>query len=301
MARTSQRHARNGASKPSLHQRITDQIIADLEAGTRPWIKPWTSLGTSVRPVRACGTPYRGINTLLLWGEASRRGYTSPTWMTFAQALALGAHVCKGEQGSMVVYANQLQRTEADDTGAETERSIAFLKAYTVFNTQQIEGLPARFDPETTSPTEQESTQAALRFFEYCDMTIHQGGDQAYYAPGSDHIQMPHLSQFRDEESFVATLAHEATHWTKAKHRLDRDFGARSFGDAGYAKEELVAEIGSAFLCADLGLRLEPRPDHAAYLASWLAVLRGDTRFTFSAAAHAQRAVDYLGSLQPPP
>ena len=141
---------------------------------------------------------------------------------------------------------------------------------------------------------------AADGFFAATGADIRTGGTRAYYAIGSDHIQMPPFESFRDAESHAVTLGHEAVHWTRHPSRLARDLGRKRWGDEGYAAEELVAEIGSAFLCADLGITPEVREDHAAYIASWLEVLRNDTRFIVSAAAHAQRAVDYLHGLQPP-
>ncbi|MFN3669575.1 MAG: ArdC family protein [Brevundimonas sp.] len=287
-------------ARPDLYTRITDRIVAQLESGVRPWTRPWTASTSVSRPLRHDGTPYSGVNVLLLWAEAAERGYSRSTWMTFRQALALGAHVRKGERGATVVYANQLVRSEPDETGEAVERRIPFLKAYTVFNVEQIEGLPAGFAPAPTPAVNPDRRIAhAEAFFRGCGVEVRHGGGCAFYAPGPDYVQMPPFESFRGADDYYATLGHEATHWTRHPSRLDRDFGRRRHGDEGYAREELVAEIGAAFLCADLGLALEPREDHAAYIASWLEVLRGDRRFIFTAAAHAQRAVDYLKSLQP--
>ena len=282
-------------SRSDLHSRITRQIVAQLEAGVRPWSQPWAASESVSRPLRHDGTPYRGVNVVLLWGEAAARGFQSSTWMTFRQALALGAHVRKGEKGSTVVYADQLVRIDDDDAGEETTRRIPFLKAYTVFNVEQIEGLPASSAPAPAPVLNLGQRIArAETFFAATGADVRHGGGCAFYAPGPDFVQMPVFESFRDPEAYYATLGHELTHWTRHPARLDRDFGRRRHGDAGYAREELVAEIGAAFLCADLGLALEPREDHAAYVASWLEVLRDDKRFIFSAAAHAQRAVDFL-------
>jgi antirestriction protein ArdC len=222
--------------------------------------------------------------------------FSAPIWMTFRQAIELGGHVRKGEKGSPVVYANSISRTETDEaTGDATERSIPFLKAYTVFNVEQIEGLPGHFYARAESTRNPDERIAdAEAFFAATRADIRHGGDCAYYSPALDYIQMPDFTAFRDAQSYYATLAHEATHWTKHQNRLDRDFGRQRFGDDGYAREELVAELGAAFLCADLGLRLEDRDDHAAYIGHWLAVLKEDKRAIFAAAAHAQRAADYL-------
>ena len=144
-----------------------------------------------------------------------------------------------------------------------------------------------------------ERVEAADRFFAATGADVSHGGDRAFYAEGQDRVQMPPFEAFQDQISYYATLAHELTHWTKHPKRLDRDFGRKSWGDAGYAMEELVAELGAAFLAADLGLEAAPRPDHAAYIASWLKVLKEDKRAIFSAAAHAQRAVDFMLAMQP--
>ncbi len=287
-------------ARPDIHTRITQQIIAQLQAGVRPWTQPWKSATSVSRPLRHDGTPYNGVNVVLLWSEAVSRGFSRPTWMTFRQALALGAHVRKGERGAMVVYANQIVRDEADETGADVQHRIPFLKAYTVFNIDQIENLPDRYrEPQTVALNPDERIARIDAFFNHCGADIRHGGGSAYYAPGPDHVQMPPFECFATADDYYSTLGHEMTHWTRHPSRLDRDFGRQRFGDAGYAREELVAELGAAFLCADLGLALEPRDDHAAYIASWLQVLAENVRFVVSAASHAQKAVDHLKGLQP--
>ena len=290
-------------NRKDVYTRVTDRIIADLEKGTRTWMKPWSgehAAGRISRPLRHCGTPYRGMNILLLWAEAMEKGYAAPNWMTFKQALEFDAHVRKGEHGSLVVYANKITKTETNDKGEDTEREIPFLKGYTVFNVEQIEGLPERFyaKPENPLPLS-ERLESADHFLTATGATIQHGGNRAFYAPGRDLVQMPPFEAFRDKESYYATALHELTHWTSAKNRLDRSFDAKRFGDHGYAREELVAELGAAFLCADLGITPEIRDDHAAYLGHWLNVLKEDKRAIFSAAAHAQRAADFLHGLHP--
>ncbi|MGA0541452.1 ArdC family protein [Neotabrizicola sp. VNH66] len=222
-------------------------------------------------------------------------GYLSPFWMTYKQAEALGAHIRKGERGHQVVYADTLIRNEEAPDGTEQEQRIPFLKAYTVFNVAQIEGLPAQYhiQPEPITNPMQRIGEAE-RFFAATGADIRHGGNSAHYSGGSDYVQMPPFESFRSSEVYYATLAHELTHWTKHPKRLGRDFGRKRWGDEGYAREELVAELGAAFLCADLGLTPEPGLDHAAYIQSWLKVLRGDKRAIFTAAAHAQRAADFL-------
>jgi len=294
--------SRPDLSRKDLYARVTDAILADLQRGVRPWTKPWSAehlAGRITRPLRHNGEPYSGINVILLWSEATVRGYAAPIWMTFRQALELGAHVRKGETGSTVVYANRLKRTETDAAGHDVEREIPFLKAYTVFNVEQIEGLATSYTAlaEPALDPQQRITQADA-FFAATGAEIRHGGDRAYYAIDADYVQSPPFECFADPESYYATLAHECTHWTRHPARLDRDFGRKRWGDEGYAREELVAELGAAFLCADLGLELTPREDHAAYLDHWLGVLNGDKRFIFTAAAHAQRAADFLQGLQ---
>ena len=287
--------------RADVYTRVTDRLIADLEQGVRSWLKPWSADNAAeriTRPLRHNGTPYRGINVLLLWGEAMAKGYASAMWMTYKQADELGAHVRKGEQGSMVVYADRFTKTETNDQGEEIEQDIPFMKAYTVFNVEQIEDLPTHYytKPEPKGEPLQLIANAEA-FFVATGATIRHGGNMAYYAPCPDLIQLPPPEAFNDAESYAATKAHELTHWTAHPSRLVRVLGKR-FGDNAYAAEELIAELGAAFLCADLGIALEPRDDHAAYLAHWLKVLREDKRAIFSAAAHAQRAIDYLHSLQ---
>jgi antirestriction protein ArdC len=291
-------------SRADIYARITDRIVADLERGVRPWTEPWTVANTAgriTRPLRHNGQPYSGVNVILLWSEAVARGFTSPTWMTFKQAAELGGHVRKGETGSIVVYASRFTKTETDG-GDEVARDIPFLKAYTVFCVDQIDDLPEDYvgRPATVS-TPIERNAHADTFFANTGAVVRHGGTMAFYAPSSDHVQMPPIERFRDAESYVAVRAHETVHWTAPSHRINRDLSRYGKDRSERAREELVAELGSCFLCADLGIvpELEPRPDHASYLASWLEVLSNEKRFIFSAAAHAQRAVAYLHGLQP--
>jgi antirestriction protein ArdC len=237
----------------------------------------------------------------MLWSASVLKGYSCPLWLTFKQALDVGGSVRKGETGQLVVYADRIMRTEIDAKGGEVERAIPFLKGYTVFNAEQCDGLPAHYTAhgETPALLQHQRITAAAELFAATGADIRHGGNRAFYAERSDHVQMPPFEFFRDAESYAATLAHELTHWTKHDTRLARDMGRKKWGDEGYAREELVAELGSAFLCADLGITPEVREDHAAYIDTWLDVLRRDKHFVFSAASHAQRAADYLHSLQP--
>jgi antirestriction protein ArdC len=289
--------------RTDVYDKITNQIVAELEKGVRPWHKPWNAehaAGRITRPLRANGIPYQGINVLMLWSAAMEKGYAAPIWMTFKQALELKACVRKGEHGSLVVYADKIIRTETDmDTGEESEHAIPFMKGYTVFNVEQVDGLPEQFYAKVAPRGETVQRIAhAEKFFAATGVTVRHGGNRAFYSPSSDHVQMPPFESFRDPESYYATLVHEETHWTRHSSRLNRDFGRKRFGDEGYAVEELVAELGSAFLCANLELTPEVREDHAAYIGSWITVLKNDKRAIFSAASHAQRAADFLHGLQ---
>lgn len=291
--------------KQDVYEKVTNTIIADLEQGELTWLKPWSSgnmEGRIVRPLRHNGLPYSGINVLMLWSAAVERGYASPFWMTFKQAQEFGAHVRKGESGHLVVYANTITKTEEGEDGQDEERKIPFMKGYTVFNVEQIEGLPEHYaaKPEAVIDAAQRIDHAES-FFAATGADIRHGGNSAHYSGGTDHVQMPAFEAFRSPESYYATLAHELTHWKKHPKRLDRDFGRKRCGDEGYAKEELVAELGAAFLCADLALTPAPGMDHAAYIQSWLKVLKEDKRAIFSAAAHAQRAADFMHGLQQQP
>jgi antirestriction protein ArdC len=293
----------NAEPRRDIYSRVTDKIVNDLERGVRTWLKPWSvehSAGRITRPLRATGQPYNGINVLMLWGDAVTKGFVCPIWMTYRQADELGGNVRKGEHGSPVVYADRIKRTETNQKGEEVENEIPFMKGYTVFNCEQIEGLPAHFYPTPPSPMPAaERIASAETFAASTGAEFRHGGNRAYYSCGDDHVQLPPFECFRDAESYYATLLHELTHWTRHETRLNREFGRKRWGDAGYAAEELVAELGAAFLCADLGITPEPREDHAAYLASWLEVLKSDKRAIFTAAAHAQRAADFLKGLQP--
>lgn len=284
-----------------IYSRVTDRITQDLSRGVRPWLKPWTAGNTGGRitaPLRHNGTPYRGMNVLLLWGEAMDKGYGSAIWMTYKQAAELGGQVRKGEHGSLVVYADRFTKTEQNEKGEDVEHSIPFMKGYTVFNVEQVDGLPAHYysKPEPKGEPLRLIAEAET-FFEQTGARFQHGGDRAFYAPARDCIQLPPADAFKDAESYAATKAHELIHWTGHPSRTAREFSKR-FGDTAYAREELVAELGAAFLCAALGITPEPREDHAAYLYHWLQVLKADKRAIFSAAAHAQRAADYLHDLQ---
>jgi antirestriction protein ArdC len=291
------------ANRTDVYTRVTDRIVSQLEEGVRPWIKPWQAehlAGRISRPLRHEGTPYKGINILMLWAFAEEHGFISPFFLTYRQAQELGGNVKKGEHGSTVVYANTFKKTDTAEDGSETEQEIAYLKEYTVFCADQCEGLPAHFYQLAEPPKEKmERIEAAESFFANTKADIRYGGNRAYYAIAEDYVRMPPFETFRDAESHAATLGHEISHWSRHPSRLDRDLGRKKWGDEGYAMEELVAEICSAFLCADLGIEPEVREDHAAYIQSWIKVLRDEKRAIFTAASLASQAADFLHGLQP--
>lgn len=288
------------ASKPSPEERITAEIIAHLEAGVRPWSAPWNAGGAPAMPLRHNGDAYQGINVVQLWLAASIRGFRNPYWMTYRQAKALGGQVRKGEGSTLVVYyGSAVAKSDgpaADGADPET-RGFRFLKGYPVFNVEQIDGLKdpqyAAAPVEDIQSCDHERIARIEHFLAATGANIAWRGKSAYYAPGPDCIMLPDLDRFRDIEQAYATAAHELIHWTGAKHRLDREFGAK-FGDPKYAFEELVADIGAAFLGARLGLRPDHIEDHAAYIGGWLQKLRGDKRAILTAASKAQAASDYV-------
>ncbi len=263
---------------------VTRQIKAQLEAGTRPWIKPWNG-GGSPMPKRATGEYYQGINVILLW----LRGRTSPTWMTYRQAAQLGGQVRRGEKGTGVCYSAPVTTKE--------EETYHVYKWYTVFNVDQIDGLPEQYYPQPV----QEFVNTDYRIDRADDVMDASGADirhgepRAYYVPSSDYINMPSFKEFRSALDYYSTAFHELVHWTGHKSRLDRKF---SRNKTDYAIEELVAEIGSAFMMAHLGLEATVREDHASYLSHWLQALDNDSKFIFSAAAAASRAVTHITAKQ---
>lgn len=291
--------------RTDIYGTITNKIVAELERGTLPWRKPWsvdTLAGNIARPLRFNGVPYRGLNVLLLWLAAMEAGYTAQTWMTYRQAQELGGNVRKGEKGTQIVKAGTFKKTLTDEeTGEDIERNIPFMKGYTVFNVEQIEGLPPQYYPAApTAPAEDPNrVEEAEAFFRHVPAIVRHGGDRAFYSPSADFIMLPPFEAFDSPVAYYSTRGHETVHWTRHESRLNRSFGRERYGDEGYAMEELVAEIGAAFLCADLGLVPAIREDHAPYVAGWLKVLKNDKRAIFAAAAHAQRALDLLHSYQP--
>ncbi len=286
-----------------LCEKVTAAIIAELETGVMPWSKPWAGrTGGPVMPRRHAGARYRGINVLILWSAAEAAGYRSPHWMTFKQAVEYGGSVKKGGKSTQIVFANKVMRSEVTDTGETVDRNFSFLKAYSVFNTEQIDKLPAQFavpalapepNPDVTgSPKDWPAYATSQAWFDAIPAEVIHQGERACFIPSLDRIELPEPNAFFTPESYFSTRAHETVHWTKTEKRLNRDFGAARFGDEGYAMEELVAELGAAFTMAQLGHQPAIREDHAPYIAVWLKVLKRDSKAISTAAAKASDALD---------
>ncbi len=283
----------------NIYTQVTESIIKSLSQGERPWFRPWVNaerLGEIGIPIRQSGDFYSGINVLLLWMSAFSKGYLSPHWMTFAQAKKLGSSVKKGEKSARVVYAGKAEKEEENKDGEREKKEIFFLKAYSVFNADQIQGLPSDYYREPQTPVNPDiPIGKAEQFFARIGAEVQCAGNRAFYNPDEDFIRMPRFEAFRSSGAHVATLAHEFIHWTGHRDRLNRDFGVRGDGDLKRrAIEELVAEIGSAFLCAHLGITPSVQDNHALYIKNWLTALETDAKYVFIAASIAQKAVDYL-------
>lgn len=290
--------ARTGQDRATLYDEITDKIIAELEAGRVPWVQPW---GTEAAKAplamprnAASARPYSGINVLILWGAVIERGFAGQSWLTFRQALARGGHVRKGERGITVVYADRFvpadERRRAREMGEEAQ-AVPFLKRFTVFNTDQCDGLSA--DIATTAPMPLpgmiEPQVEALIKATGIDFRI--GGNRAFYMPAENYVQVPPPAAYFEPINWHRTALHELGHASGHPSRLNRDLGG-SYGTKKYAFEELIAELCAAFSCASLGI--VPTVRHADYIGSWLEVLREDNRAIVRAASQASKAADYL-------
>jgi antirestriction protein ArdC len=302
MSRSATR-ARPGQDRTSLYQEVTDKIIAELEAGRIPWVQPW---GTAVAKAplampRNASTDrhYSGINVLILWGAVIERGFSGQSWLTFRQALGLGGNVRKGERGTTVVYADRFvpndERRRAAETGDEAQ-AIPFLKRFTVFNTDQSEGLPEDVASVAPPPPPGLIEPQAEALIAATGAEFRIGGARAFYSPVDDFVQVPPPQAYFEPINWHRTAFHELSHWSGAASRLGRDLSG-SFGSKSYAREELVAEIAGAFICASLGI--VPTVRHADYIGSWLEVLREDNRAIVRAASSASKAADYILGFQP--
>ncbi|AYA06735.1 DUF1738 domain-containing protein [Rahnella aquatilis] len=275
-------------TKTDIYQTVTDNIISALEAGVKPWSCPWQRVpGISGLPSNyATGAAYSGMNIMLLWCSASKQGFSDSRWMTYKQAQAEGGQVRKGEHGTTTIFYTTLEK-ENDD--GETDY-IPMLKTFTVFNVEQIDCLPlsdeAVFPAGTFEPLPR-----AEALFRNSGATIIEKGQNAFFAPSTDEIHLPERRLFSDAANFYATGLHELVHWSGAKSRLNREMKGK-LGSADYAEEELVAELGSAFLMADLGIVGEVQ--HESYIASWLQALKNDKRYIFKAVSAASKAHSYL-------
>lgn len=281
------------ADRKDVYQTVTDRIIEAIEAGTdgNGWKAPWHVDVAAGLPSNAVSKrAYRGVNVFALWAEQTLSGYTLPLWATYKQWADGGAQVRKGEKGTTVLLWKPTVRTVTDAEGNDAERKSLFARAFTVFNAAQVDGYEA---PATVEVEPFETVEHAEEFFEALGADVTHGGSRAYYTPAADRIQLPPKESFVNPVAYYATSAHEHVHWTGHEKRCARDLKAR-FGDAQYAAEELVAELGAAYVCGILGLTNEPREDHAQYVANWLTLLKGDPKAIVTAASKAQQAVDYL-------
>lgn len=298
-------HAR--ASRPAnerinLYQQITDRIIAQLEAGRIPWVQPWASASTAIgMPYNAASNRrYSGLNILTLWDAVVSRGFSCHGFVTFRQALALGGSVRRGERGTGVIYTQRFipreERRRADTEGRAPSGGIPFLKHFTVFSVDQCDGLPEHICvppppiPEGLIPPQIDALIAATS----ADFRI--GGGQAYYSPRHDYVQVPRPDDYFEPINWARTAIHELGHWTGHETRLNRNQSG-VFGSHDYGKEELCAELISAFVCASLGI--VPTVRHADYIGSWIEIIKSDGRAILRAASAASKGADYLLAFRP--
>ena len=293
------RAAARGAGEPlcgSLYDEVTARIISELEEGRFPWVQPWEATAASPGLPRnaTTGRAYSGVNVLILWGAVIDGAFPSQAWLTFRQALQAGGSVRKGERGTTVVYADRFipeaEKTRARETG-DSAKTIAFLKRFTVFNASQCDGLREGVGVDAPPLPPREVVPVAEKLIAASGVDFRIGGGRAFYVPSHDFVQVPPQPAFFAPVDYYRTCLHELTHATGHKSRLDRS-QISSFGTKDYAREELIAEMGSAFLCAALGI--VPTVRHADYLSVWLDVLREDKRAIFRAASAASKAADWL-------
>lgn len=280
--------------KQDVYEQITQAVIEGIESGAGGYRMPWHNLET---PVNASNQkPYRGINSIVLWAVAQKQGYAHPQWATYRQWQELGAQVRKGERSTTVVFWKffderiESETPDGDDEEQTKQQRRCIARSYHVFNAAQVDGY---IPPPVPRMSSSERIEHAEDFFSRVPATVRHGGDRAFYSVTGDYIQMPGFEQFQSAESYYSVRGHESVHWTGAPGRCNRSIHNR-FGNPEYAFEELVAELGAAFLCASLNIHLQPRTDHAPYIANWLNALRNEKRFLISAASKAQQAADYL-------
>ena len=274
-----------------VYQAVTDSIISELERGAIPWVKPWRADSTADRNV-INNKPYQGINRLILGMASMIKNYDAPIWGSFQQFQQLGYNIKKGEKGTQIVFYKPVSTQKELPDGTIENNGYSVLKAYWIFNISQTDAPITKIQPDDAKPfntiSECENTLSKS------GASIQHGGDGAFFVPSLDKINLPNKTAFNSESDYYATAFHELVHWSGAKHRLDRDLSGK-YGNPSYAFEELIAEIGAAYLCADHRLQGELR--HAGYIQSWLKALRDDNKAIFKAAAYAQKAADYITAL----
>jgi antirestriction protein ArdC len=290
------------SDRTSLYDEVTGRIVAELEQGTVPWVKPWASAGAALGLPRSAATRrnYSGVNILILWNAVIERGFASQHWLTFRQALSLGGHVRKGERGTVICYADRFiprgERERAREQG-EDPNAVPFLKRFTVFNVEQCDGLSEHIWAKPPILSEVALCPDAERLITATRARIVEGTGEAFYHRGDDLIRIPSRETFVSTGDFYCTVLHELGHWTAHPTRLARDLQNR-FGSEAYVREELIAELTSAFLCAHLGI--VPQVRHADYLGHWLQILNSDPRAIFHAASQASKASDFILALRHP-
>ena len=284
-------------SRVNLYDEVTQRIVSELEAGRLPWVQPWGTtggIGPSLPRNALTARPYSGVNILILWGAVIENGWPSQSWLTFRQAQEAGGCVRKGERGQCVVYADRFtpeaEKQRAERDGSEA-KAVPFLKRFTVFNVAQCEGLREGLASDPAPLPEREIVPLAEEVIAASGVDFRIGGDKAFYVPSLDYVQVPPQPAFFQQVNYYRTCLHELTHATGHANRLGRNL-ANAFGSKDYAREELVAEMGSAFLCASLGI--SPTVRHADYIGAWLEALREDNRAIFRAASAASKAADWL-------
>lgn len=286
--------------KETIYETITNQIIAAIEAGAGSYKMPWHQSGQDIANPHnvVSNKSYRGLNVVTLWMIAEARGFKSGTWATYQQWRELGCQVRKGEKSASVFFWKNLSKPDDEAESAEEQTGARFVaRAYNVFNAEQVDGYEGEIVPALS---EEKRVANAEAFFASIPATIEHGGNMPFFQPETDRVQMVPFEQFKTARGYYSVLAHELTHWTGAKARLDRNLAGR-FGSEAYAVEELIAELGAAFIGARLGIGVDPRKDHAPYIASWLNALKNDPHAIFTAASKAQAAADYLAAFSATP
>ncbi|MDM7957051.1 zincin-like metallopeptidase domain-containing protein [Blastomonas sp.] len=299
--RKTYRSTSGATPRPDVYRKVTDQILAELEAGRVPWVQPWDNSHAGIGlPFNAASQRrYSGVNILTLWHAVTSRGFTGHGFLTFRQATALGGTVRRGERGTPIVYTRRIapddRRERSDDREASSDKGFSFLKFFTVFSVDQCEGLPdaIQASPEPVPDGFILPTAQALIDATGADFRI--SGPEAYYSPTHDFVAVPRPEAFHEPINWYRTAFHELAHWAGHSSRLNRDQSG-AFGSVTYGREELVAEMAGAFVCAALGIA--PTVRHADYIGSWLAILREDHRAILRAASAASKAADYLLAFQ---